>query len=68
MTRVPGERDEELRAAFWMDIGTNYRAEQLMFVDESGANRHATNRRYAWARRNQRARRRELIVRGLKYV
>jgi hypothetical protein len=49
-------------------MGANYRADQLVFVDETGVNRHTGARTHGWAPCGERARRRDFFVRGVKYV
>jgi hypothetical protein len=68
VSRAAQERDEDKRDAYQAFVGANFRAEQLVFVDESGVNRIATKRTSAWAHTGTRARRRDYFVRGKRYV
>ena len=45
-----------------MHMGTNYQAEQLVFVDETGVNRNTSARRYGWAPCGDWACRRDFFV------
>jgi len=51
-----------------MIIGRHYQPHQLVFLDESHCNRHASRRPYAWSPVGTRARRRDFFVWGQKYV
>jgi len=67
VTRPALERNEELRAAYLIRVGLNYRADQLVFVDEAANNRNTTKRKYAWSPTGTRARRHDYFVRGKRY-
>lgn len=67
VSRDAQERDEYLRDAYQLYIGTNFRADQLVFVDESGVNRISSKRAYGWSHVDTRARRRDCFVRGKRY-
>jgi hypothetical protein len=58
------ERSVRKRAAYTFKIGSRYRSEQLVFVDESAADRRTTYRGYAWAFGGNRAVRKAFFVRG----
>lgn len=58
------ERSVLKRAAFTYRIGRRYSPDQLVFVDESAADRRTTYRGYAWAIRGRRAVRKAFFVRG----
>ena len=45
-----------------------YRADQLVFVDETGVNHHTSLRTYGWAPCGERACRRDFFVHGTKFV
>jgi hypothetical protein len=45
----------EKRAAYTLKIATKYNSKQLVFVDESAADRRTTYRGYAWAIGGRRA-------------
>lgn len=51
-----------------MYLATHFRADQLVFVDESACNRHTPERRTAWAPCSEHARRHCFFVRGEWYV
>ncbi|PPR02227.1 hypothetical protein CVT24_011455 [Panaeolus cyanescens] len=61
------ERNEDLRAEYQTNIGENYAAEQLVFVDESACNRNTTKRLFGWAPTGQRSRRHDYFIRGQRY-
>ena len=65
VTRNAAERSVRKRAKFTFKIGTRYTSRQLVFVDESAADRRTTCRGYAWALRGQRAQRKTFFIRGL---
>lgn len=65
--RTAQERSEEKRLAYKHYIG-QFLPEQLVFVDESGVNRIASKRSYAWSPTGTRARRRDFFIRGERYV
>ena len=67
ITRPALERNEQDRAEFCEIIAAHYRAEQLVFADESHFNRLTLRRPYAWSRRGERACRYEFSFRGTKY-
>ena len=68
VTRIPLQRDEQACAAFSPRIASQYRAEQLVVVDEAGCNRKTVQRDMGWAVVGCRARRRALFAHGHKYV
>jgi len=63
LTRVAAERSAIKRAEYVARIGF-YSREQLVFVDESAADRRTTYRGRAWAIRGQRALRKACFVQG----
>lgn len=67
VTRPAQERDEVDRAQYTLIIGSYYKAEQLVFVDESTFDKRSTRRAYAWAPINGRARRRDFFIQGERY-
>jgi hypothetical protein len=68
VTRRAAERDEEDRRLYQWVIGTGYRAEQTVFVDESACDQRTPRRRYAWAYVGNRSAIRDSFHRGEKYV
>lgn len=58
------ERNERKRLAFAVHMAENYRAEQLVFVDESACDRRTYFRNRAWALCGQPAYRKLHFVRG----
>ncbi|KZP31943.1 hypothetical protein FIBSPDRAFT_723707, partial [Athelia psychrophila] len=55
------ERDERQRDAYQLYLGPNFRADQLVFVDESGVNHVTSKRAYAWSPVGTRARHRDFF-------
>lgn len=68
VSRIAQERSEEKRLAYKQYVGDHFLPEQLVFVDESGVNRIASKRSYAWSPVGTRARRRDFFIRGKRYV
>ena len=68
LTRNAIERSARKRAAYSFKVGAAYSAEQLVFVDESSADRRTTYRGYAWAITGRRAVRKAFFVRGRRSV
>jgi hypothetical protein len=64
LTRHALERSVELRTQYTINIATNYSSNQLVFVDESAADRRTTYRGHAWAFKGRRAVRKSFFVRG----
>lgn len=64
ITRIAAERSLRLRAKYNYKIGARYKSNQLVFVDESAADRRTTYRGYAWAIKGRRAVRKAFFVRG----
>lgn len=61
------ERDIRRRSAWIVRVGSLYKREQLVFVDESACDRRTTYRRRAWAYSGARAQRYAHFVRGKRY-
>lgn len=57
-----------LRSAFIANIGANFSAEQLIFVDESAKDERSLARRYGYAMRNSPAVKKNVFVRGKRYT
>lgn len=66
ITRVSAERSAVKRIEYLARIGA-YRAEQLVFVDESSADRPTTYRGRAWSIRGAKAQRKAFFVRSRRY-
>lgn len=62
------ERSELLRAQYLARMGTRYSTEQLVFVDESAADRRVFHRGQAWALEGSRACRKQFFVRKTRCV
>jgi hypothetical protein len=62
------ERNEAKRADFVFRMGLQYRADQLVFVDESSMDRRAACRDYAYALKGRRALRKCFFMRGTRCV
>ena len=58
------EHDENDHALYQLLIGTHYEVEQLVFVDESAFDRHASHHPYAWAPIGTHARRQDFFIHG----
>jgi hypothetical protein len=67
MSRVAVERSAQARFEYLARIGT-YRADQLVFVDESSVDRRTTYRGRAWLIRGTKAQRKAFFVRGRRQV
>jgi hypothetical protein len=64
VTRPAMERNEDRCDLYQLQVGENFQADQLVFLDESACNRITTKRAMAWARVGCRARRHDYFVRG----
>jgi hypothetical protein len=67
LTRLALERSEAKRVAFRYEYGTQYTAEQTVFVDESSFDRRTSIRGKAWALSGERAQRKCFFVRDRRY-
>ena len=67
LTRLALERSEAKRVAFRYEYGTQYTAEQTVFVDESSFDRRTSIWGKAWALSGERAQRKCFFVRGRRY-
>ncbi len=63
MVLVAKQRDEYLRTTFTIDVSV-YQPEMLVFLDETGADRRNTIRKYGYSLRGRPARSHELLIRG----
>jgi hypothetical protein len=66
MTKAAIERDEVKRTKYLCEVG-QYRADQLVFVDESSFDKRTTHRNYGWSLRGERATKRCHFIRGRRY-
>ena len=64
---VAGERVEESRARYQIEVAENYHPEQLVFINECAVNRLTTRRPRGWALVGCRSCRRDFFVRGTWY-
>lgn len=62
------EWNEDTRCEYLLTVGSEYSAEQLVFVDESACNRITTRCRCAWAPAGNRARRHDYFIRGKRWA
>ncbi|QRW12042.1 DDE superfamily endonuclease [Ceratobasidium sp. AG-Ba] len=67
VSRQAAERDPVDRDLYEWVIGTAYRAEQLVFVDESSCDQRTPQRRFAWALSGHRATLQTSTARGRRY-
>ena len=67
VTRTAAERSAEKRLKY-IDRISKYKAEQLVFVDESSVDRRTTYRGRAWSIRGTQAQRKAFFVCGRRYV
>ena len=56
ITKAAAERNELLRSAFIVEIGTGYMPEQSIFIDESAKDERTLSHRYGYSYVNTRAR------------
>src|SRR6266516_5043745 len=66
LTKKAIQANEELRMAWLASIG-HYRAEQLIFLDETAVNWKSTKRLYGWAHKGKPAIVRERLEKGTRY-
>jgi hypothetical protein len=57
-----------LRADYIYTIGTDYQAEQLIFLDESAKDERTLSRHYGYSFRNQIASQKVVFLRGIRYT
>ncbi|GAW03714.1 related to Ant1 transposase-Aspergillus niger [Lentinula edodes] len=67
ITKVAIERDARKRAQFRLNYARLYRADQLIFVDESSFDRRTPYRRRGWAVSGRRVYKSTFFVRGRRY-
>ena len=63
MTIIAKQRDEDVRAQFALDVSV-YTPEMFIFLDETGADRRNTIRKYGYSVRGRPARSQKLLIRG----
>ena len=61
------ERSETARLQYRIKVGAQYRAEQLVFVDESACDRRTFLRKRAWALQGHQATRKQFFARGKRF-
>ena len=57
-----------LRADYIYTIGTEYQAEQLIFLDESAKDERTLSRHYGYSFKNQVASQKVVFLRGVRYT
>jgi len=57
-----------LRGHYIMTVGTYFRAEQLIFLDESAKDERTSCRQYGYSSRNQAAIKKVVFIRGTRYT
>ena len=57
-----------MRGVYLYNIGMNYNAEQLIFIDESAKNERTSTRTYGYSPINTRAKKSIVFVRGKHYT
>jgi len=57
-----------LKADYIYTIGTEYRAEQLIFLDESAKDERTLSRHYGYSYKNQVASKKVVFLRGIRYT
>lgn len=62
------ERSEILRGVYLYNIGMNYTAEQLIFIDESAKDERTLTRLYGYSPINTRAKKSVVFIRGKRYT
>ncbi|GBB83722.1 hypothetical protein RclHR1_01040027 [Rhizophagus clarus] len=62
------ERSDILRGVYLYNIGMNYTAEQLIFIDESAKDERTLTRLYGYSSINTRAKKSVVFVRGKRYT
>ena len=62
------ERNETKRLRYRLRMASQYSADQLVFVDESACDRRTFLRRKAWALKGHQAIRKQVFLRGKRYV
>ncbi|KAG9095181.1 hypothetical protein FRC06_010054 [Ceratobasidium sp. 370] len=67
LARPALEADENRRAGYMVNVGMNYRTDQLVFVDESHCNRHTARRNLGWSPYGVRSIRPDYFMRGVGY-
>ena len=62
------ERSEILHGAYMYNIGINYTAEQLIFIDESAKDERTLSKLYGYSSVNTRAKKSVVFIRGKRYT
>ena len=58
------KQNEDIHCQYILTVGSDFSAEQLVFVDESACNRITARRQFAWSPTGSRARRHDYFIRG----
>ena len=62
------ERNELLRSAYMVKMGSQYSAEQLIFIDESAKDERTLSCMYGYSLMNTRVVKKNVFVRGKRYT
>ena len=62
------ERSDILRGVYLYNIGMNYNAEQLIFIDESAKDKRTLTRLYGYSPISTRAKKSVVFIRGKRYT
>jgi hypothetical protein len=62
------EKSELLRSAFISTIGSKYRPDQLIFIDESSKDERTLNRTYGYSNRGCQIKHNVIFLRGKRYT
>ena len=68
MQKVAHEQNETLRGFFMYQIGIEYNAEQLIFIDETSKDERSISRLYGYSYKNCRAKKKVVFIRGKRYT
>jgi hypothetical protein len=68
ITKVAAEQDDLKRSDYILYIGTHFKKEQLVFLDETGVNTRNTSRKKGWSQKGTRCVMRVPHARGKRFV
>ncbi|CAB4484294.1 unnamed protein product [Rhizophagus irregularis] len=68
LQKVAHEQNETLRGFFMYQIGIEYNAEQLIFIDETSKDERSISRLYGYSYKNCRAKKKVIFIRGKHYT